>query len=155
MKKFIGLVFLIFIGAAGWRIGNNLSSDAISMALGVFFGVLAGIPAALLVLASDRQRPAGRANYAYGVEQERMQRRAPQSQPPVIVLNGGGNQPALAGPPRHHAGYDYHNYFNPQSDQPQFLYQQQPFAQMGGPQPERPARRFKVVGEEEAWIEEW
>lgn len=154
MKKFIGLLFLIFIGAAGWRIGNSLSSDAISMALGVFFGVLAGIPAALLVLASDRQRPTGRANYAYGSEYAQAPRHVPQTQAPVIVLNGGGNQPALAGPPRHHAGYDYHTYFNPDDDQPQFLYQQQPFA-ANNPQSARPARRFKVVGEQEEWIEEW
>lgn len=33
-----------------------LSSDAIGMALGVFFGVFAGLPVTLLVLASGRRR---------------------------------------------------------------------------------------------------
>jgi hypothetical protein len=58
MKKMIGLIILIFVGTAGWRIGNNLSSEAISMAVGIFFGVLAGIPTALLVLAADRHKSA-------------------------------------------------------------------------------------------------
>ena len=56
MKKVLLLIVLVFVGTAGWRIGNSLSSDAISMAVGIFFGVLAGIPTALLVLASDRHK---------------------------------------------------------------------------------------------------
>ena len=53
MKRLFGLIVLVFIGAAGWRVGSGLSSDAVSMAVGIFFGILAGIPAALLVLAAD------------------------------------------------------------------------------------------------------
>ena len=156
MKKLLGLACLVLVGTVGWRIGNQLSSDAISMALGVFFGVLAGIPAALLVLASDRRHQSRQATHAYGMPQQ-----PPPSQPPVIVLNGSGGAlpaPYAAGHPGHrqqHQGYQYNDYFDPNAQNPQFLYQQHQFAMAGGPQAEWPARRFKVVGEQEEWIEEW
>ncbi len=55
MKKFIGLMGLVFIGTVGWRVGESLSSDAVSMALGLLLGVMAGIPTALMVLAASRR----------------------------------------------------------------------------------------------------
>ena len=39
-----------------WRISELLSPDATGMALGMLFGVLAGLPAAALVLVASRQR---------------------------------------------------------------------------------------------------
>ena len=56
MKQFsfgVGLVLLAFLT---WRMVTSLSSDALGMAVGVVFGVLAGIPSALLVLASSRRQ---------------------------------------------------------------------------------------------------
>lgn len=80
MKKITVLCLLVFVGVAGWKIGDKLSADAVGMAVGVLFGMLAGIPAALLVLASNRQR-------------EMQPPPAPQPTPtrqfpPVIVLTG-------------------------------------------------------------------
>lgn len=49
-------VLLVFVGTAGWRIGEALSPDALSMAVGVLFGVMAGVPTALLVMAGNRRR---------------------------------------------------------------------------------------------------
>ena len=49
-----------FVGIAGWRIGGELSPDAMGMAIGMLFGVMAGIPTALLVLASERREPSER-----------------------------------------------------------------------------------------------
>lgn len=46
----------ILLGGVGWRIGGNLSSDAMGMAIGMLFGIMAGIPTVLLVLAAQ-QRP--------------------------------------------------------------------------------------------------
>ena len=44
--------------AFAWRISELLSPDAIGMALGLAFGVLAGLPAAALVIvASSRRAP--------------------------------------------------------------------------------------------------
>lgn len=154
MKKFFGLICLILVGTVGWRIGETLSSDAISMALGVFFGVLAGIPAALLVVASDRRQGTGRGAHAYGMTHHAPA--YPAAPPPVIVLNGGGAPLPQPGPHRHTGQqYAYHEHFDPRQHDPRFLYQQQQFAMAGGPDGARPARRFKVVGEQEEWIEEW
>ncbi|MEZ4707586.1 MAG: hypothetical protein R3A44_10285 [Caldilineaceae bacterium] len=65
MKHTILLIACIGVGFIGWRIGGELSPDAMGMAIGMLFGVMAGIPTALLVLASQRrestdQRPAER-----------------------------------------------------------------------------------------------
>jgi hypothetical protein len=138
MKRFFGLAVLVFVGVAGWRIGDSLSSDALSMAVGVLFGVMAGIPTALLVMAGAR-RPRGD-------EPGDGRSRAPGGalgalsapylpQPPVIVVAPpaaipqavGAGAPALAGP----------------------VYAGAPWEQA------RPARRFKVVGEREEWLEDW
>lgn len=40
-----------------WRLSTLLSSDAIAMAIGLSFGVLAGLPAAALVLIASRRAP--------------------------------------------------------------------------------------------------
>ena len=55
MKRFIILCALVFVGAFGWQLGAKLSADALSMGIGIFFGVLASVPAALLVLAASRR----------------------------------------------------------------------------------------------------
>ena len=62
MKITIGLALLIFAGFAGWRIGGDISSDAVSMGVGVLFGIVAGIPTALLVMANNRKREMANAN---------------------------------------------------------------------------------------------
>ncbi|MFN8440507.1 MAG: hypothetical protein U0175_07060 [Caldilineaceae bacterium] len=55
MKKILAVGFLLFLCAAGWEIVGRLSSDAIDLALGVLFGVMAGIPAALIALMASRR----------------------------------------------------------------------------------------------------
>ena len=136
MKKILILSVLIFVAVIAWRIGEKLSSDAISMGVGVLFGVLAGVPTALLLLVSNRGRrddddmtPHGRSAHPH----------YPQlaAQPPVIVVTGHGlpAQSAAQQP-------GYGNNPNPAQGQP------------GWDQP-RPERKFKVVGEQEGWVEEW
>lgn len=56
MKQFAILFGLCILGATTWRLGTSLSSDALAMAVGVVFGVLAGVPMALLALASQRRQ---------------------------------------------------------------------------------------------------
>ncbi len=142
MRRFLMLASLVVCGVLAWQLGESLSSDALGMAVGVVFGVLAGIPAALLVLAtSSRRRHEEEDEYAdrserYGGRQDRQLPAYPY-QPPVIVVTGGGpaQQPA---PPMGSAPY----YVPSQAAQgaPQW---------QGGPS----ERRFKVVGEREEWIE--
>lgn len=135
MKKWFGLAVIVFVGTAGWRVGDILSPDALSMAIGVLFGVLAGIPAALLVMAGSRRRheengrtqvqrdlqgQMGNAAYGWGMPQ--------QPQAPIIVLAGA---PAgLQGMQTMQANA-------------QWLPQ------------ETSTRHFTVVGEREELLEEW
>ncbi|MCB0094166.1 MAG: hypothetical protein KDE46_00545 [Caldilineaceae bacterium] len=58
MKSILGIALLVFVGMVGmvgWRIGGSLSSDALGMAVGILFGIMAGIPATLILLASARR----------------------------------------------------------------------------------------------------
>lgn len=135
MRQFIGVAALIVVGVAAWRVTDGMSSDAISMAVGVLFGVIAGLPAALLVMASGRR--------ARDEERDDPRRRQAQqhpayygpgyAQPPVIVLAQPGMQQAQ--------GYGSH------------------YDHRGRPALPAPAavdvRQFKVVGEKEEWVDEW
>ncbi|HXF61524.1 MAG TPA: hypothetical protein VNK95_07900, partial [Caldilineaceae bacterium] len=120
------------VGTAGWRIGATLSSDALSMAVGVLFGVMAGVPAALLVLAGSRQRePVERRNpYSGEMRGPLLPATHPYlpPQPPVIVV---APQPSAA-QPASSAGFG--SSWEPVS---------------------RPARQFKVVGAQDELVEDW
>ena len=109
MKKVIVLLLATFVGAAGWSIGSQLSSDALGMSVGILLGVLAGMPVALLVIA------AGRGGQRRQDEYEPEPRYYGQPQAPVIMLMGNGQpqqwqagqypgqQPQLAAPQWHGA----------------------------------------------------
>lgn len=146
MKRWIGLALLVFVGTAGWRIGDALSPDALSMAVGVLFGVMAGVPTALLFMAGGRrhnaeeaptrERQAGstainawNAPYPYAANQYAPQYAPPYAQqPPIIVVAGPqGFGGALQSAPANGGWF---------------------------PQ-ERPARHFTMVGEREELVEDW
>lgn len=57
----------VLLTAGMYYLAERLSSDAIGMALGLGFGVLAGIPAVLLVLVASKRRPP----YDYNDDYER------------------------------------------------------------------------------------
>lgn len=141
MKKLIVLAALILIGLISWRIGGRLSSDALGMGLGVLFGVLAGVPTAMLMMASSRRRdePAPQQGHGQG-HMRQGQAQAPYGypQPPVIVLAGNG-APAQA-PPQNMYGDPY------QGARPGLL---------PAPANTVEARQFRVVGEKEEWVDEW
>jgi len=54
VRRFSGVIVLTAIAVVGWQIGGILSHDALSLMLGVIFGIMAGIPAALVALSSNR-----------------------------------------------------------------------------------------------------
>lgn len=91
MKKILLLCGLVFLIALTWQITSRVHSDAIAMAVGVLFGMLAGIPVSLLVLASQR-RPAPSASYG-----GRYYDGPPHQVPPVVVLMSGAQQQQPAG----------------------------------------------------------
>lgn len=55
MNRVIWLSGMLFVAVVGWRVGESLSGEAIAMAIGVLFGVMAAIPTGLLFLASQRR----------------------------------------------------------------------------------------------------
>ena len=153
MKRWIGLALLVFIGTAGWRIGSALSPDALSMAVGVLFGVMAGVPTALLVMAGSRrsQREAERNTDGRARQQatQPMYLNGPgqnwgmpyAQQPPIIVVAGSqGMQGGM------HSGMQ---------NGMQGFGGNQPPAHAGWFPQDAPDRTFNVVGEREAMIEDW
>ncbi len=120
-----GVGAVILGGIAIWQLGGRLSDDAVGMALGIVLGVLASIPASLLILAGSQRQIAQQEAHSL--------RSAPETSavypPPVVVLAG---QPQLPS-----AG------FHPQ----------QPSVEEYWSTPRLGARRFKIVGEQEQWIE--
>ena len=141
MKRVLAAALLAFVAVAAWRIGGRLSADAVSMAVGVLFGVAAGVPAALLMLASSRRREAEREELE--PDGRRMARAQGMAygggyypQPPVIVVTGG--QP-MGAAPQATAQNGYHS--------------RSAFPAPYGATID--AREFKVVGEREGWIDEW
>ena len=128
MKRALLFAIVVIGCVAVWRLGSRLSTDAVGLAVGVLLGVLASIPASLLILASSRRRD-DRADEAPDWE-DRRARAAPLYQPPVIVLAGTGavhQPPQLAAPA--------------------------PAQAVQGWPPSPAARQFKIVGEEERWLE--
>ncbi len=139
MRRFVMLALLVILGVMTWRLGSSLSSDALGMAVGVVFGVLAGVPAALLVLATNSRRREQEDDERYERHdryQQRGDRQLPAYpyQPPVIVVAGAQSPQAAPPPPLGQGPYYVPN-------------------QTNSWEPQRSERRFKVVGEREEWIE--
>jgi hypothetical protein len=56
MKKLAMLFGLCVLGWLTWKVGSSLSSDALGMAVGIVFGLLASVPGVLVVLAIQQQQ---------------------------------------------------------------------------------------------------
>jgi hypothetical protein len=138
--KFWGTAALLLFGVLAFLAGQRLSADALGIAIGVLFGMLASIPAALLVLASSRRSRSQSFEEEESVETAYPPRRHPHTtlpaQAPVIIFA----PPAAQGSPD--ARYTS---AAPASQMPTRAL------------PARPenGRAFKVVGEQEEWITEW
>ncbi len=153
--KVVGLAGILLVGVFAFVIGQRLSADAVGMALGVLFGVLAGVPAALLVLASGARRRQeaefddeedGDYDEPYGNRGRRQQPtyNALPSQAPVIIFAPPGQAAPSADNGHHYAQGG--GYGAPPAHR-----------SLPGPAPRTVdgGRAFKVVGEQEDWITEW
>jgi hypothetical protein len=56
MRYLLSLAVAVVLGCLAWLVGSRLSTDAVGMGIGLIFGVMAGVPAALLVLATTGGR---------------------------------------------------------------------------------------------------
>ncbi len=154
MKKLIILSLVVFVAVSAWSVGNRLSSDALSMGVGILFGVLAGLPTALLVLASNRRREessemgsrGGRGRQPQGMLPQPGYGYPPPQQPPVIVLAGG---------PMQQPGYPQ-GYGQPVPGQypPHMLGAPRGF-EVGFEDEVVEARSFRVIGEEDGMVDEF
>lgn len=162
MKQLALLTVLVVCGVAAWLFASRLSSDALGMAVGLVFGVLAGVPTALLVLAANRRRaPVDDVDD----EEDPRARYAPQGyqhalpyQPPVVVVTGGqpapqqwqGQQPQQQWPGQAWGGQQWPA--GPQTvDSVGYPVRQA----LPGPGAPSNGRVFKVVGEKEEWLDEF
>ncbi|GIV82684.1 MAG: hypothetical protein KatS3mg051_2038 [Anaerolineae bacterium] len=91
MKRVIVGGLFLLASAAVVRIGGELNSDALAMAVGVVLGVLATVPTALLVLAGERRRQLELERHHQAHELSQPERRV------VVVLPDGRVAPPRAG----------------------------------------------------------
>lgn len=136
MKRVIILTLLVFVGVFAWRLGERISADAISMAIGIVLGVLASVPAALLMLAAHRRSGQTKPDSPHSANpyySERMMGTA--GQPPIIVVA----PPMMTASPGGAWGQE--------GQGPWAL----PYAQE--PVPTAPHRQFRVVGEDDSWLD--
>ena len=139
MKQMVAILGLAVVGAGAWFVASRLSSDALGMIVGLMFGILAGVPAALLVLVANRRRPAeeesphGRGGYGTYPA---------LPPPPVIVVTGGAPQQLGANGRYGAAGYQVIDYPGAQAR-----------AALPGPG-QAGGRPFRLVGEQDGWVEE-
>lgn len=134
MKQVVVISALVFLGCATWYVASRLSSDAIGLALGVIFGVIATLPAALLAMASHRRSGLAGESEPDAIRQGSSFGGPPQ--PPVIIVTGQGfQQPGAALPGQLTMGD------RPLPALPDFSAQQK-------------GRAYRLIGEKDEWIEE-
>ena len=63
IRRILIVLAMLVVAAILWRVLGVLSPDALGLAVGVLFGVLAGLPTAVLVLASSRNAELHRNRY--------------------------------------------------------------------------------------------
>lgn len=126
MRWMVRLTLLAGAVALAVTIGQRMSTEAMAVAVGVVFGVAASIPTSLLVLAAARSR--------------RDEHRSWQDPPPpqIYVVTPGSAGHTLGWP-------------TGAQEQPAATSWPLPSATAGRG---HPPRRFKVVGEDEYWLQE-
>ncbi len=148
MKTAVVVTVVLVIGIFAWSIANRLSADAIGMALGLGFGVLAGIPAALLVFVASRRRAPWEDDDDDEMgAQQRMGYLPYGGQSPVVIVTPGAAQPAFNGGGNN--GQDTYGYggYAPADMQPRPALPG-PSHHVGQP------RVFRMIGEADEFITE-
>lgn len=133
MKQLAIITVTFAAGLLAWLFAGRLSADALGMAVGLVFGVFAGLPTALLVLAANRRPPIDE----YCRDERRYNNRQ-LAAPPVIVIASPQSPQQYPGAPRSDsAGYP----------------ERQALPDLSALAPRE--RVFRVVGEQDTWLDEW
>jgi hypothetical protein len=125
MRRLIGLSLLVGIVTLAVIIGQRMSTDAMAVVIGVVFGVAASIPTSLLIALAAR----GNRRQAPPYRRDDYQ---PSPPPPQIYVVNPGQMPAAT-----------NQGAQPALPQPPGAYYMA-----------EPARRYKVVGDAEYWLED-
>ena len=125
MRRLIGVTILVAGVVLAVMVGQRMSTDAMTVVVGVVFGVAASIPTSLLVVAATRSRR------EEGYRLSRDELRSPQPAPPQIYVVNPGKQPGQSNVPWLGGSGNDDLYKSSQ-----------------------PPRRFKLVGEDERWLED-
>jgi hypothetical protein len=86
MAAVLGLAFAVTLAII---VGRQMTTEAMAVVIGVVCGVLAGIPTSVLLLVAMTRRDSLR------TREETAARQAPAGYPPVVVIQGGAQQPQL------------------------------------------------------------
>lgn len=133
MGRWIAVIFLAAAVALAVVVGQRMSTEAMAVVIGVVVGVVAGVPTGLMVLAVVRARreerpPTVRSDFA-----------VPPPQVYIVQPPSGVQPPAASGPPSAWLpGAADGRLSAPYLDPPAL----------------RPARRFRVVGDDDRWLDE-
>ena len=125
MKRLLGISLLAGAVTLAIIVGQRMSTDAMAVMVGVVFGVAASIPTSLLIALAARG--SRRPEPPYRRDDYQPSPPAPQ----IYVVSPGQPAPGHPAPAQHAL---------PQAP--------------GGYYMAEPARRFKVVGEAEYWLDE-
>ncbi|MCB0204879.1 MAG: hypothetical protein KDH89_08675 [Anaerolineae bacterium] len=137
MRRLIGVTILVAGVVLAVMVGQRMSTDAMTVVVGVVFGVAASIPTSLLVVAATRSRR------EEGYRLSRDELRSPQPAPPQVYVVNPGKQPGQSNVPWLPGAMQGQWPGVPGTTGGNSLY-------AAG----QPPRRFKVVGEDERWLEE-
>lgn len=89
IKQIVAVAGLAFAVTLAIIVGRQMTTEAMAVVIGVVCGVIAGIPTSVLLLVALSRRDATRAR------EEAAARQAPAAYPPVVVIQGGAQQPQM------------------------------------------------------------
>jgi hypothetical protein len=90
MGRIVAVVGSVIVITLGVLVGTKLSSDSISLIIGVFIGVVASLPTSVLIIWATTRRSN---DQLAGAGTQRMGQMGPGQYPPVIVVNPGTGMP--------------------------------------------------------------
>jgi hypothetical protein len=91
MRRFLGIIFIIFAITLAIVIGTRISADAMALLIGIVCGVLASVPTSMILVWMLRQREK---QFEMQAGQMRM-----GQYPPVVVVNGQHQPNGYGNPP--------------------------------------------------------